>query len=75
MVNFTDTSDNEVIDDDGAPANANGLKNFERISMPQDVELVEASKQNEQQSSRPRIPVVGSLIDLIFAVSITHSII
>lgn len=59
--NLADSSDNEVIDDVGA--RISNLSNSERISMPQDVELVEPPRRSQQQQSG-----VGSLIDLMFAV-------
>lgn len=59
--NLADTFDNEVIDDVGA--RISNLSNSERISMPQDVELVEPPRTSQQRQSG-----VGSLIDLMFAV-------
>lgn len=53
------------IDDVGV--RISNLNNSERISMPQDVELVEPPRKNQQQQSL--IPGFGSLIDMIFAVN------
>lgn len=63
--NFTDASDNGVIDD--VDARTLNLNSSERISMPQDVELVEPPRKNQRQQSL--IPGIGPLIDMIFAVS------
>lgn len=69
LFNFTRASDNEVIDVDGVSI-SNVSKNFDRIAMPQDVELIDTVTRNQQQqTSRPAIPVVRSIIDLIFAAS------
>lgn len=68
--NFTDSSDNGVIDDVGA--RISNLSSSERISLPQDVELVEPPRRNQQQSTIPS--GIGSLIDLIFAVNSTYRI-
>lgn len=63
--NFTDASDNGVIDN--VDARNSNLNSSERISMPQDVELVEPPRKNQRQQSL--IPGIGPLIDMIFAVS------
>lgn len=70
MLNFTDSSDNEVIDGFGTHI-SNGSKNSERILMSQDVELVQPPRKNQQQSIG--VSGVGSLIDIIFAVNLTNS--
>lgn len=62
MLNFTDSSDNEVID---------GLtKTSERILMPQDVELVETPSRKNQQQQSVGVSGIGSLIDIIFQVNL-----
>lgn len=63
MLNFTNSTNdaNEVIE--------SFAKTSERIFMPQDVELVEPPRKNQQQS----VGVsggIGSLIDIIFAVNL-----
>lgn len=69
MFNHTDSSDTEVIDDFDARI-SNGSKNSERILLPQDVELVESPRKNQQQSVG--MSGVGSLIDIIFAVNYSN---
>lgn len=63
IVNLPGSSGNQEIDTVGTQLISNSQK------IPQDVELLETERASEEQSIGP---VVGSLIDLIFAVSSSH---
>lgn len=67
MLNLTVSTDNEVNDAIDTSI-LSSPKNSERFRMPQDVELVDPPSKNQQQQQSV-VPGVGSLIDMISAVS------
>lgn len=66
LLNFTDSEQNEMFSDpNGLNNDTNLLANLSRMTIPNDVEMVEPTITSEKQSV---LPVVGTIIDMIFAV-------